>query len=782
MKSFDQFHNESFVGKAVGLINKAVNAVKSGKAIAKPTTGPMVPPKKPTPGQIARSNPAAKAAALKKQAVQNKAAQQPKKTTTVATPVTKGPFTQTTKSGNKDMPGAIVKKTPSTGRKIGDFVKKAAGAVGSAASKVGSKVNQVRKATQPARENIRTGVAKFAADKKVREVGSALNQARKALPTAKDFRNSGDSSGSGFGGSFTGKTAKGVKDAFQASKKGKKFETSTTTNAPVLGRPGLKNKTTVIRGRELDAAGKPIQPKKDEDEKDQSLAGRLARRVKKNVKRTVGGAMMSTVKTDKPKDEPKDEPEDKVTGSKVPNKPKTPSDSEAAKVTSGKGKEKVTQAARETETETERAAKSIRTGTRYVEKPKKKEEPKKEIVTSGQKGKSEGDTDKIEVGASGRQKRITGGDDPLPVRFGKPGSRRGRPPKKDEKSKPDKTAPGQLSLLDGESKVKTDSKKKQGEGLGSKVGDAVKTGAKKVGKAVKDGAVKVGKGIKDEVVSGAKELSKDIEKKVASGKEKRDAARQATKSKVTTNYTKPKKGEEMKVPEKKDKVTVNTSKDTTKDREKQKKKAPQALAQAVERRAEADAAKDAVSDMKKTPQMGKVTDDVRSQLSKTLAKTESDPNKSTQIKGKSDEELTRTTTSSDDEGSFRRGAKRTKKYSNNPKTQAAWEKIEKRTPEEEEAAQQKMFGNKGAERATKKEIDKLRKKDTYNRKVKKKLNTNTNKKKEQTTESFSHWREEFIWETDKKYPEKVKEIKPMTGKNTITINPEDETSKYKRGY
>ena len=47
---------------------------------------------------------------------------------------------------------------------------------------------------------------------------------------------------------------------------------------------------------------------------------------------------------------------------------------------------------------------------------------------------------------------------------------------------------------------------------------------------------------------------------------------------------------------------------------------------------------------------------------------------------------------------------------------------------------------------------------------------------------YSDWREEFIWETDKKYPEKVKEIKPMSGKNTITINPEDETSKYKRGY
>ena len=51
-----------------------------------------------------------------------------------------------------------------------------------------------------------------------------------------------------------------------------------------------------------------------------------------------------------------------------------------------------------------------------------------------------------------------------------------------------------------------------------------------------------------------------------------------------------------------------------------------------------------------------------------------------------------------------------------------------------------------------------------------------------SNESYSHWREEFIWETEKKYPDKIKEIKPMTGKNTITINPEDETSKYKRGY
>ena len=52
MKSFDQFHNESFVGKAVGLMNKAATAAKgvAQKAanikVAKPTTGPLVAPKK----------------------------------------------------------------------------------------------------------------------------------------------------------------------------------------------------------------------------------------------------------------------------------------------------------------------------------------------------------------------------------------------------------------------------------------------------------------------------------------------------------------------------------------------------------------------------------------------------------------------------------------------------------------------------------------------------------------------------------------------------------------
>ena len=65
---------------------------------------------------------------------------------------------------------------------------------------------------------------------------------------------------------------------------------------------------------------------------------------------------------------------------------------------------------------------------------------------------------------------------------------------------------------------------------------------------------------------------------------------------------------------------------------------------------------------------------------------------------------------------------------------------------------------------------------------KKKNNRFSNNRPLRDEFEFSHWREEFLWEVDKKYPEKVKEIKPMTGKNTITINPEDKSAKYKRGY
>ena len=56
------------------------------------------------------------------------------------------------------------------------------------------------------------------------------------------------------------------------------------------------------------------------------------------------------------------------------------------------------------------------------------------------------------------------------------------------------------------------------------------------------------------------------------------------------------------------------------------------------------------------------------------------------------------------------------------------------------------------------------------------------KKLIQQREEFSCWREDFVWEADKKYPsgEKEKIIDVMKGKNTIEINPTVEDDKYKR--
>lgn len=56
------------------------------------------------------------------------------------------------------------------------------------------------------------------------------------------------------------------------------------------------------------------------------------------------------------------------------------------------------------------------------------------------------------------------------------------------------------------------------------------------------------------------------------------------------------------------------------------------------------------------------------------------------------------------------------------------------------------------------------------------------KKLQQQREEFSCWREQFVWEADKKYPsgEKEKIIDVMKGKNTIEINPTVDDDKYRR--
>ena len=59
----------------------------------------------------------------------------------------------------------------------------------------------------------------------------------------------------------------------------------------------------------------------------------------------------------------------------------------------------------------------------------------------------------------------------------------------------------------------------------------------------------------------------------------------------------------------------------------------------------------------------------------------------------------------------------------------------------------------------------------------------SNKPKDPWKEEFSHWREEFIFEVDDKVPtKKEKTIQPMSGKNTIIINPDSMQEAHKKDH
>ena len=351
-------------------------------------------------------------------------------------------------------------------------------------------------------------------------------------------------------------------------------------------------------------------------------------------------------------------------------------------------------------------------------------------------------------------------------------------------------------------------KKKNEQGIGSKVADGAKKVVSNVTNAAKDKAKEVvsnvGNAAKDkakEVVTSASNAVKDKAKEVVSnvtkptknktkelvdsGKKKRDTSRKATKAKVTTNYTKPKKGEEMTVAQLKDpdKVTVNTSKDTA--------NASERIIQAVDKQGKKDETnpvQQAKQDSKTpTALKGSNLERNRKELSKILnlgSGSSSGGKKNTQLKDMDDDTLARQPQDSDTK-KFRRNANttnqtRNKKYTPPTKTQSQniqTKSVINQSRKKNQNATRKPKGD-GANSGggnQKENINPIKKKIVN-------LKQNKNDKNKQTNESFSHWREQFLWEVDKKYPDKVKEIKPMSGKNTITINPEDESSKYKRGY
>ena len=363
----------------------------------------------------------------------------------------------------------------------------------------------------------------------------------------------------------------------------------------------------------------------------------------------------------------------------------------------------------------------------------------------------------------------------------------GRKPGSKNKRKPNKGTTTQITPP----RNTNTNKKKQGEGLGSKVADGAKKVVSNVTNAAKDKAQEVASNVGNAAKNKAKEVASNVvtsaknktKELVDSGKKKRDTSRKAAKVKVTTNYTKPKKGEEMKAPQKRDKVTVNTSKDTA--------NASERIIQAMDKQGKKDETnpvQQAKQDSKKpTALTGSTLDRTRSALKKTLnlgSGSSSSGKKNTQLKDMDDDTLARQPQNSNTK-KFTRNDNTTNKTRNKkyiPPTPTQSQNIQTQSVKNQarnlnqNATRRSKGGDANSGGGNQKEN-----KNPITKKIAN-INKNKNNKNKQTNESFSHWREQFLWEVDKKYPDKVKEIKPMSGKNTITINPEDESSKYKRGY
>ena len=598
--------------------------------------------------------------------------------------------------------------------------------------KIRDKVSQVRKEVKkevdnPNRKNlaIRAGQKAINALQSpgARETLSALNQVRKRLPTAKDFTPTSQA-GMGFGGMMTGRSFKGFAPGVAARKKFAPNQVITRTGA------GGKGQSQVIyRGDELDADGNPIKKPKDT-----SFRGKA-----KNVLKRALGIKDTPPSYAKPK--PKPEKDDVVTGS-------ADDEDTGSKVTQGKGGGPKTppQDAAKAPKGTPRGGKQKVTSSTSVNVSGKQ----REIDLRRFRPEPEKPDDKIRVSKPktdpSKLNKVKGY--PQLDLFGD--SSKSKTEKTPKKTSKKRTPEEQAEINKKRAATRAANQKKKDDAIGqgtipgledrnqSRTDAAEKSGVKITG----DTQPKITGTKKDKVTSSdnVDKTSKPVEKPVETPKSNEVVITDTREKKTTGKKRGPKKG------------STNVRTLARKKREEQSKKREseglERLASAVKKQAEKDeknptfqAQKDAE---KSTSLRGSNLERNRKELSKMLKLTPSSKQKkSTQIKGISDEDLARSGGSKKNIDDLIVKAKKG------------------------EAEEQEKLVNK--------EEEKTKKKRTVKKKRTKKINKKTN-------ESFSHWREEFIWETDKKYPEKVKEIKPMTGKNTITINPEDETSKYKRGY
>ena len=623
--------------------------------------------------------------------------------------------------------------------------------------KIRDKVSQVKKEVKkevdnPNRKNlaIRAGQKAINALQSpgARETLSALNQVRKRLPTAKDFTPTSQA-GMGFGGMMTGRSFKGFAPGVAARKKFAPNQVITRTGA------GGKGQSQVIyRGDELDADGNPIKKPKDT-----SFRGKL-----KNVAKRALGIKDTPPSYAKPK--PKPEKDDVVTGS-------ADDEDTGSKVTQGKGggpktppQDAAAEAPKAKRTVNKKASSTSVNVSRKQPQRSFRPEPEKpddKIRVTTPKT----DPSKLNPVKGYKQEDLPGikSDD----------SSKSKTEKTPKKPRKQRTPEEQAEINKKRAATRAANQKKKDDAIGQQSFDfdnleqTKKNAAEKSGvKITGDTQPKITGTKKDKVTSSdnVDKTSKPVEKPVEKPKSNEVAITDAREKKTPGKKRGPKKGS----------TNVRTLARQNREKKQQETQAKERLASAVKKQEEQDK-KNPIEQAKQdsktsTALKGSNLDRNRKELAKMLKLTPSSKQKkSTQIQGISDEELARSGGSKKNIDDLIIKAKK-------------GEAEEQEKLVKNEIKMQKRFGKPGPQSAARKEIDRLRKKDLVNKmkeKDKKKKEKKKEKEEKTKTESFS-WREEFIWETDKKYPEKVKEIKPMTGKNTITINPEDETSKYKRGY
>ena len=594
----------------------------------------------------------------------------------------------------------------------------------------------VDKPTRNIRDKVRNAtnfITRQATRPEVRSVASGFKKVRNALPTAADFAPTSQS-GLGLGGTLSGRSLKGIGNAVNAGLSADRFEKS---DVKTYSKAGLgqrkKNLQYINRGRRINPeTGEPINEPKDTSFKGQA---------KNFIKDKLG----IRDKVDEPKKPDEDKGANKVTTTgNIPD-----DDNSGSKVTTGKGKPNPSSgsAAASTSDDSKTASTDASPTARQPRKIRKRfnlfkkdPEPDKRVRIDEPKtdpsklNKVKGFKDKPEP----KQENIPG--------IGGDNSAKSEPQKKPRKQR---TPEQQKAINDKSRATRAANKKKKDDAIGqgtipgledrnqSRTNAAEKSGVKITG----DTQPEITGTKKDKVTSSdnVDKTSKPVEKPVEKPK--------SNEVVITDTREKQKPAGKKRGPKKGSK-NVRTLARQNREKKQQEDQAKERLVSAVKKQEEQDK-KNPIEQAKQdsrtsTALTGSTLERNRKELAKMLnlgSGSSSGKKKNTQLKDMSDDELARQEQDSET-GKYRRNATSTNK---------------------------------------KKKINPNASKSTGKKNVKK---TFTNKKKDEKTktESFSHWREEFIWETDKKYPEKVKEIKPMTGKNTITINPEDETSKYKRGY